>query len=317
MQKVKSFFVQNIQFLCALALLLMILVLSLFPQKFSNATFSGIKVWAEILLPSMFVFFVLTKLLVSNKATSKVFLPIDKVMSKIYKTKKYCGYVFSLSILAGYPVGAKVVSELYSAGEIGQNDAKKILALSSTSSPMFIIGSLGSGIFSDTKLGCVVLFSHILSSLFNGLVFRKQSGENLYKKRSVGQNRANFSEIVQDSIISILMVGGYISLCFTLVEFLLIPISKLAISESFVVCFIKGIIEVTSGCVALSKMAVSTKLLAITLSALVSFGGLCIHFQSYIFLKKVGIKYSYFLKIKLVQTLFAVLSSVVLAFVFL
>ena len=317
MQKLKIFFIKNYQFLACCVLLFMILMMSILPQRFANATFNGLKVWANILLPSMFVFFVLTKLLVSNKMTSKFFLPMDKAFCKIYRTKKYGGYVFAISILAGYPVGAKIVSELYSSGKIGKIDGKKIISFCSTSSPMFILGSLGSGIFGNMTIAFVVLISHMLSSLCCGMVFKNQTGENLYKKEEKETSKNSINDVLQDSIISILMVGGYISLCFVLVEFLLLPISNVAENGSVAICIFKGLIEVTSGCVALSQISISAKMLAIFLSALVSFGGLCIHLQSYMFLKKADIKYAYFLKTKFVQTIFAVIFSTILSFLFL
>ena len=76
-----------------------------------------------------------------------------------------------MSIISGYPIGAKLTSEFYSLGLITKKDAQKILSFSSTSGPLFVIGSVGVGFFSSAKIGFILFSSHIISIIINGVIF--------------------------------------------------------------------------------------------------------------------------------------------------
>ena len=70
---------------------------------------------------------------------------------------------------------------------------------------------------------------------------------------------------------------------------------------------IGGIIEMTSGCLGLSKLSLNATLTALVACGIITFGGLSIHLQSNIFLSEIGIKYNYFLRVKISQTFIAIL----------
>lgn len=328
MQKLAKIIKNNYELLFCFALLGIILVVAIMPNRYILATQNGLTVWAKIVLPSLFLFFVLTKAMLSLPASKKMFAILDKPFGLIYGTQKYGGYVFFMSIIAGYPIGAKLIEELYSNGNLSQKEAKSMIAYCSSSGPMFIIGSIASQMFGNIRLGIVIYFSHILSCLINGLIYKNKSKNSSFDIK-IGKNNPintkneqkkgfDLNKIMYDSILSILMVGGYISICFAGIEVLnsvLSPIKMLLInncSYGIIAGCIKGIIEVTTGCVSLSKIGIDVRLLCVVLTSLVTFGGLSIHLQSQMFLSKAKIKYSYFLKTKLTQTIIAAILSFVL-----
>ena len=326
-----SFFKKNYEFIFCIILFCVILTISLNPEPYISSTFVGLKVWATIVLPSLFVFFVLTKLFMGLNSSLKLFNFLDKIFYKLFKVKKTGGYVFFMSAISGYPIGAKLISEFYLNGTISQVEAKRLISFCSTSGPMFILGSVAVNMFNDYKLGITILISHLFSSLLNGLFYRnigtrfiQNDTKNTPNNISVSTKKS-LNDVMYDTIISILMVGGYITLSFTLLEFIT-RLSIFSYIQNFLentlnfVSFesiLKGMVELTNGCVSLVNTNISKRVLCILLTALTSFGGLSIHLQSQMFLSKVKIKYSYFLLTKVTQTIISVLISGIFSMIFL
>ena len=326
MTKIKKFLFANADILLCLFLLVLIFLVSINPSPYISATYKGFCVWAKIVLPSLFVFFILTKILMQIDGSFKVFGILDKPFAKMFGVKRFGGYVFLMSILSGYPVGTKLTSEFYQQGYISQTEAYRMLSFSSTSGPMFIIGSVASSMFGNAKLGIAVFVCHILSALLNGVLYRKVNGKQIENNSPVTCKvpKQTLNEIVQNSIISLLMVGGYIALSFCILEALMhnpvmSNINKLIsniFGTDYLTPIVSGIVEVTNGCVALSQVGANNQILCILLSCLMSFGGLSIHLQSQMFASKCGIKYSYFLKTKTTQTIIAFVLSLICSFIF-
>ncbi len=131
--------------------------------------------------------------------------------------------------------------------------------------------------------------------------------------------KQSLNDIMYNTIISVVMVGGYIALCFTILEvlnflnilnFLGAAINKmLPPSANVGESVLKGILELTNGCVNLSNGNFSAKTLCVALSFLTSFGGFSIHLQSYLFLSKCGIKYKHFFMSKVLHSIMSVILS--------
>lgn len=322
MFKIKKFLVANADLFFCFILLGMILVVCFKPSAYINATYKGFCVWAKIVLPSLFLFFILTKLLMQINGTFKIFGFVDKPFQKLYGVNKFGGYVFIMSILSGYPIGAKLTSEFYEQGLITKSEAHRMISFTSTSGPMFIIGSVAIKMFNSIKLGVIIFFCHILSALINGFLYKKVKASDLEKcspQTKKMPTKQTLNDIVLNSIISLFMVGGYIALCFCLLEFFLHGQIGTAVnnflSQIFGVDFLtpifSGIVEITNGCVSLSNLNIPPRTICVLLTCITTFGGLSIHFQSQIFASKCGVKYSYFLKTKTTQTIISfVLSSV-------
>ena len=86
-----SFFKKNYEFIFCIILFCVILTISLNPEPYISSTFVGLKVWATIVLPSLFVFFVLTKLFMGLNSSLKLFNFLDKIFYKLFKVKKTGG----------------------------------------------------------------------------------------------------------------------------------------------------------------------------------------------------------------------------------
>lgn len=306
MKKIDIFF--------SLFIIYLIICIILSPSKFISSMLDGISVWTFNVLPSILPFMILTSTLLGLGFLERISKPFARPFSKIYRTSSNSGEIFLLSILSGYPIGSKMIAELYENGKISQNDAFKMSSFCSNSGPMFIIGSVGVGMLFCKTAGYILFLSHVFSALLNGLIYRNlKFPEHYLSQGSVEKKSLTFSDIISSSISGILNIAVIISLFFVITTGLSPLLSPLSPSAS---SFIKGILEMTQGCLSISKNF-SLKWSVPLCSFLISFGGISTICQSTIFLKKVNMPLWLFTLQKITQGIIALLISILLTRIFL
>ena len=205
---------------------------------------------------------------------------------------------------------------------LSRSDAEILACACSTSGPLFIIGSVGAGMFGDKRTGFIILAAHVLAVLLSAVAVRfflsLRKRKDPAASRQTGRTASaappasdfSLSECVQSSVISALAVGGCIAVFYVLasmcVDFkLLYPLQKLLKQiPALAVCaegVTKGLVEMTGGCLALAGL--STNLAAPCCAFLITLGGASILFQQIAYLRSAGIKLPFFLFVKLVQAL--------------
>ncbi|MGN0961648.1 MAG: nucleoside recognition domain-containing protein [Christensenellales bacterium] len=286
--------------------------------------FQGIRLWATKVLPALLPFFILVKLLSYTTFSKSIGKFLTPITHKLYGVGGVSGYIYIMSILSGYPVGAKLTAEIYKDGGINKGQAHTISSFTSTSGPLFVLGTVGIGLFGNQLLGIVVLISHYLGAILNGLIYR-------YKDNSVNAQASfkdptnTLNDCMTSSIMSILVVGGFIAIFYMLLTLLLhinafsLPtylLSKIGIPKELTIATISGFIEVTTGMSLLSQCAISFDLQAIIASFLISFGGLSIHAQAYCFLSNFDMPYSKFLLQKLTHASLSAIITLLIVLIF-
>lgn len=310
-------------FFSILIFAVMLLILSN-PSRYSKGTISGINLFITAVMPGLFPFMLLTKLLTEIGFVFKFTKKCDKFSNKLFGTPGVSLYALLMSILSGYPIGAKIISDLYEKNLISQTDAKKMSVFCTTSGPIFVIGAVGIGMFGEYKIGLILYISHIISSILMGI------GYNLLtKKKQEIKTPQNFLQIeiikkdnifatcISQTINSIFVVGAYITIFYLITEMCesLDLISGLSnalyhvfkpfnISLAQCQSFAYGIIEVTRGC---KSFALNPSSLSIALtSGIISFSGISIIMQSMAFLKNTKIKMHTFIGFKLVHMILSI-----------
>ena len=312
----------------ALIVVLLIILFITNPATNLEACLNGLIVWATSVAPALFPFLIFTKILSELnfiESVSKLLSPITK---KLYNTPGISAYIYTMSVLSGYPVGAKLTADFYEKGFLTYDQAIRITTFTSTSGPLFIIGTVGIGMFNSKTIGIIILVSHFVGALINGLLYRKYKYNNIFISSDINLNKQNkniLEDIMLSSIKSILIVGGYVAIFFVIITMLnsnnlLFPIKYIIsfvfniikLPSSITTPIINGIIEVTKGCLDLSKLINISNLLKTTIATfLISFGGFSIHLQALTFIKRFNIKISFYLVQKLTHSII----STVLAFI--
>lgn len=310
------------------------------PDVYVASALEGVKLWALVVLPSLLPFFFFTSLLAKIGATERMARTLTKPCRKIFGTSGYAAYALLMSILSGYPVGAKIIGDLGENGLIDETDATKMSAFCSTSGPLFIVGSVGVGMFGSAAAGKLLFIVHAFSALITGFIFRffgrteitttrtsKNAPKSCRPQASPAKTRAAngnaLYECVYSSVISIATVGGFICVFYVVADIfqnldLLRPIWKTLFfvtkNEPLSRAFSYGLIECTRGCKMLALCGLSTYSLAFA-SSLIAFGGVSVLVQSACFLKKANVKIPVFLLAKTIQTAISFLLTLALTFV--
>ncbi|MBQ8845158.1 MAG: hypothetical protein IJ008_03990 [Clostridia bacterium] len=306
---------KKINYFLTFLILLIILNMVIFPKKYINSCFNGISAWALNVLPSVLPFMFFTKLLFELNVIENFSKKYSNFTKKIYNTPPESFFVFLMSIISGYPVGAKMTADLYQSGKIKKSDAYKMTSFCSTSGPMFIIGAVGIGMISNVMCGYIIFLSHILGAIFNGFLYRKIKIKNDCFIKNNHQNISikqtiDISEIVINSSLSIISVGTIIAIFFIIIEFFS---SFFAFLPQKIGIFLVGLIEITKGCIDISTNF-SLTFATVFCSFIISFGGISTILQSLTMLSKLDMPISLFILQKFTHALFALIFALIFVF---
>jgi len=300
-----------------ICLLIFTFCIAIFSTENLIASKNAIILWETTLVPSLLPFFIATELLSNTNIFSYIGRFLDKIMQPLFKVPGIGSFPFILGIISGYPVGAKIVSDLRFKNELSKIEAERLLAFTNNSGPLFIISAVGISMFGDIKIGILLLIIHLLASFSVGFLFRYyKSNENSksinkkYNNKSIPSSKLklnNLGEVLRNSIINsinnVLIIGGFILVASILLsilenmnllnifndilkfifEFFRIP-SNLSKSITY------GIIEITNGLNILSSTIINNYTIKIIFASfLLGFGGLTILLQVLSFTSKTDI----------------------------
>lgn len=315
----KVFNKQNLVILVVFGLIALLISKS---DVYIKTTYQGIVLWATAVLPSLLPFLFLTSLLTKSPKIINLSQKLNGFGRFLYGAQGIGVYIRIASILSGYPVGAKIICDLYKDGVISEKQAEKYSTFSSTSGPLFIIGTIGVNIFSNLHYGIIILVSHLLSSLLVGVIFKKLPDNRPIKRLLTFQVSDNpLFEAMHSAIISVVITGGFISVFYTFSALaydlnLLYPLKSLLsliINEDLAEGVSLGLVECTKGIVTLAN-ADKGNLSCSLCCALVSFGGLSVWFQSLAYLKTAKVRTRIFISSKILHTIISFLICYILLY---
>lgn len=301
----------------AVALVMILLLIN--PERYTESCRRGIDMWATCVLPSLFPFFFLTAALTRLNMVGKIAKFAAPLTRSLYRTGGLGAYVYLMSAVSGYPVGSKLISELSENGMISREEATRMSCFCSTSGPLFVVGSVGAGMFGSAAAGGIMLAAHLLAGLLAGLCFRRAGGETTETFRPLPPRNCDnvLYESVYNAVVNVLVVGGFIALFYVLAD-MLADFWILALPTALFSLLLKGtpggtviapalsagVLECTRGCAMLAEAGL-TPLTAALAAALVSFGGISITMQSAVYLKRAGVPVGLHVAAKIVHALFA------------
>ncbi len=309
------------KFLLYACLFMLLIFLLCYPSQAMEAAARGLELCAATVIPSLFPFFILSSLLIKTDFLGMLFRPLQPLFSRLFGVSPSGTAAFLLGICAGYPIGAKSVTELHQTGQISYNEANRLLRFCNNAGPLFLVGTVGVGMFGNADIGYLLLFSHFIAAVAVGFIFRKNEKTNQpYQKTQIQLSWNLLSDAVNGAVTSMLAVCGYIILFQVIIQSLyqfgiigffarLLTADK---SVGFARGILSGLIEMTSGVSLLSKLHhLPLRSLVTAVSLVLGFGGLCVHTQTFGIIK--GYHKKTYLTGKLLQGMF---SAIVTYFLF-
>lgn len=320
--------------LLGLGLLWTALALVLWPGEAMGAMKDGLKLCGNVILPSLFPFFVLSSLVVELGMSRYLGRLLEPVMVPLFRVDGACSAALALGFVGGYPVGARTAIQLYQNGQCSRTEAERLLAFCNNSGPAFILGVVGAGVFGSGKAGLLLYLAHILASVCVGVLFRfyKPSHRPRTYRRGGPQFQsasfpAAFTHSITGAMASALNICAFV-LFFTVFLRLLsyagvlgslsrglaVLLSPLGLSELWARRLLTGLLEISSGVTSLTDGALTGRL---SMAAfMLGWAGASVHCQVLAFLGDSGLSMGTYVWGKLLHGILSSLLTAVLCALF-
>ena len=271
------------------------IVMLVFPDTvFAGAT-QGLLLWFNTVLPTLFPFLIITGLLIRTNAVRLISRAAGPLLSPLFGISGNASFAVLGGFLCGYPMGAKIASDLVSEGLIAREEGAYLLSFCNNTSPMFIISYVVWQSLQDRSLLLPSLLILYASPILSSFLFRR-----FYKRPRIpvrgetplaaaqDTGRTPFFKIldqcIMDSCETITKVGGYIIVfCILLALLQTLPVSSLLWNGMLLPS-----LEITAGVKMTADVTFPLTLRYILTMALTSFGGLCAAFQTQCMVQKHG-----------------------------
>lgn len=307
------------------------ILLSLFSKETSLAARKALYLCLDVVIPSLFPFFVLSKILAPFISSFSIPDFLKRIVERFFKLPYYTIITILLGFISGYPNGAKMSRDMFDQGLLDSRQASKILPMANNCSPLFIIGTVGAGLFKSVKLGVFLLLIHWTSGLIAAFIIgrlansltseRNQNSFNGYeknghvsthhddKKTSTSESLAFlFPLSIEEAAILCIKVTGYVvffavisellyklrvfTLLGSLLTFLVPSGNPNQNFQELVSAFSRGIMEITSGSQSINQLkGTSLNMQLSAISILFGFAGFSVHTQIMGIMKGTGCKY--------------------------
>lgn len=280
--------------ICTLLLCAGVLIYS---QECSNGAIKGIEMCLSVLVPSLFPFMAISSFMVKSGIAQALGKPFNRIMQKIFGLDGSFAPVLLLTLIGGYPVGAKGISALYESKMVSENQAKKAAMFAVCSGPGFLINFVGMSIYKNKTIGLIILVSQIISVIILGITMnmldRKKSDYNSvseYNAQKIPLGNAVVEAAVESA-------KGVLTICIFVVLFsAFCGIMDSIISDGIFKNCILCLLEV---CAAVSTSAENSPIEMVAFAA--GFGGICVHFQIFSALGKIKINRLSFFCVRIIQ----------------
>ena len=270
-----------IPFIFSLFVFFIIIVIIIDPKVYMASSINGFMAFATKVFPSLFIFFFLTKIIIELNVLDGISNILSPITKKLFNSPGDGAYVFLIGLICGYPVSAKITSDLFLSGKISSTDATNIATYTSTSGPMFVIGSVGVAMFNNFYLGALILLCHALGAVLTGLFMCRKQTTKIHSFKLTQKETPKISTAISNSMFnsinSVLIVGGFIVVFYCLIDVVLNFVSLNGIIKPLV-C---GAIEMTRGLIELSSLMLPFNLNLIFGTFIISFGGFSIIMQAF------------------------------------
>jgi sporulation integral membrane protein YlbJ len=287
---------------------LAVIGLVMYPSETSSAAKDGLMICFNVILPSLFPFFVLSTLLVELGFAGYIGRLLEKVMRPLFNVSGSCSVAFALGFIGGYPTGAKTAIAVYEKGLCTKTEAERLLSFCNNSGPAFILGVVGAGIFSSSKAGILLYLAHAAASVIVGIIFRfygrEHSTDTRHPTMQIETVRltSSFTKSISSSFTSVLNICAFV-LFFAITIRLLFLFGIIPAVASFfgtitrsfggspklAELLLTGIIEISSGVWTLRDAAGSMRDQLVMAAFMLGWAGISVHCQVLSFIGESGL----------------------------
>lgn len=285
-----------------------------FPQEVSRAVRDGLSLCADVLLPTLFPFLILSGFLIKSGLTAPLGRLLEPVMQPLFHLPGICSSALLLGLVGGYPTGAKTALALYHDGQCSRRETEHMLAFCNNCGPGFLLGSVGFGVFGSFSCGVILFFIHALAAVLTGILLAPPCPDTFSgskQETSTPPIPAVFVSSVIEAMHAFINLSAFV-LCFAALTRLaqlsgLVDIlaALLPFSQENSTHFLLGLLEMSTGTLQLSHGALAERMMLA--SAIVGWGGASVHCQVLSLMQDTGLSPGLYFKGKALHGLLSAL----------
>ncbi len=279
------------------------------PGETMAAARDGLQLCYNVIIPSLFPFFVLSSLLVELGLAAALGRVVEGLMFPLFRVSGAGASALVLGLIGGYPVGARTALELYQSGQCSREEAERLLCFCNNSGPAFILGVVGAGVFQSTAIGLLLYGVHITAALTVGVLFRifcpTKEGQKASSSRAVVRTASAagaFTSSIKGALTSTLNICAFV-VCFTILLRLLTAtgvltllargigalLAPLGFDQTWAVRLLTGLLEISTGVASLAGKGHLTGRIALA-AFILGWSGLSVHCQTAALLEGSGLR---------------------------
>ncbi|BAS27456.1 nucleoside recognition domain-containing protein [Limnochorda pilosa] len=315
------------------------LAVVVYPRSAFEASLDGLRLWFQVVLPSLLPFFALAQILMGLGAVHFIGVCLEPLMRPLFRLPGTAAFAVAMGLVSGYPLGAKVTGDLRRNRLCTVVEAERLVAFANTADPLFMSGAVAVGMFAQPRLGAVLAFAHYASVLLVGLVMRfhgyrwappapppsgpllRRALDALYQARLRDGRPFGrlFGDVLRDSMSQMLFIGGTITLFSVLLQVatltgvvhwaaahLVTPVlGGLGLDPGMADGLTAGFFELDLGSRAAAQAAAPLLDRAVAASAIIAWSGLSVHAQVAAMVHGTGLRMGPYLLARLLHSVLA------------
>lgn len=259
---------------------------------------AGMRLCLESVIPSLFVFMILADFLSSADLAPALLWPF-RLVCRLFQLPGETAPVLAVSLVGGYPAGARMVGNLVRQGRLGPRTGEKLLCSCVCCSPSFLTGAVGAAVFGSARMGLLLWLCQTAAMVVTGVL----AGFLMPCDRAEGDPFAGEQDYAACFVRSVTGAGRavFAICCFVLLFSAVQTFAELLPGGRV----LSGLLEVTVGCGGLKGISFRQALILSTIYT--SLGGVCVWMQLGCFLRGTGVRLGAFLLFRLPHCFFSLL----------
>lgn len=248
--------------------------LLIFPAQAAQGAADGVGYCLDILVPSLYPFMVLAVFVVKSGLARRIGGFLEGFTQRVFRLPGCAAPTILMSVIGGYPAGARSIAALYEDGSISRSQAERMLCYCVNAGPSFVVTAVGVGFLKSPKAGGILLAAQLIVFLVLGVCC------GLAAKREpapAGGRKAQETDAPQALIASAADAARATlgMCCFVVLFAALMNLLRIFVADPAPSAALSAVLEVTGGCSDLARLGAP----AWAISAAIGWGGVCVHFQ--------------------------------------
>lgn len=264
----------------------------------------GLSIWYQSMVPSLLPMMILTSCMIKLNVTGLFASILHPITKRLYHLSKNGTYALLVGFLCGFPMGAKVICELYTQKKLSRSEANALLPICNNIGPIFML-SYGLKAFVSKQMYLILFCFYAIPLIYALFLFQNKHFPKENTSLGIKEKQSFFvalDESISEGAAGILSLGGYL-MFFSILT--LVPRELFQFPEklsSFLTCFL----EITNG------LSYAPILPAYVLLALLQFGGICCIFQTLKYLSRTDLSFKNYMLHKILLSVITLLVFFVL-----